>query len=82
MMFDEPVTSSVLQLQTINDVNGNPRRLFVRLVGDHVTAVVDSGKFSGAPEWARGRWPVTIVVPPAEYRRWAKMADKMAKEES
>lgn len=68
---------SVLHLCTKNDVNGNPRRLYVGLNSNgHVVRVTDEG-YEGRPSWVRalsdrGVWDVRIEITPKAYREWKK----------
>jgi hypothetical protein len=60
-----------------NDVNGNPRRAYLRIDNGTVTAVVDEG-YAGLGSISRAGYrtpkytPVRVTVTPGEYRDWVK----------
>lgn len=64
-------------LRTVNDRNGNPRRLWIMYgsLNGEMVKVRDEG-YAGHPRWA-GVEIMAINVPPSEYnriKRWAKEA--------
>ncbi len=59
----------VLYLRAVNDINGNPRRLFVLLENGIVKRVVDEG-YRGIPREFINYPIVAVDVTPTEYRKW------------
>ena len=64
----------LLHLKTKNDVNGNPRRLYVALLDGVILGVVNEGyQGSGAiPEaWKTegGNYPLDLDITPGQYQR-------------
>jgi hypothetical protein len=74
MNEDENVVS-ILHLGTLNDVNGNPRRLWLGLdKTGHVIKITDEG-YTGRPRWvreanSRGLWEFHTQVPTSTYDEW------------
>ena len=62
---------TVLYLCTSNDEYGNPRRLYVRVNGGRVEAVVDAER-DITPKWVDVWSTVRIIITPDEYQRWLK----------
>lgn len=65
----------VLHLCTKNDVNGNPRRLYVEILHGKPISVTREG-YGGIPERLSKLPIVRIDVTPAEYRKWRKFPNK------
>lgn len=62
----------ILHLRTVNDRNGNPRRLFIVCENGVPERVIDEG-YKGLPSELHGYPIVTIQIPPSEYKRWLKI---------
>jgi hypothetical protein len=63
------MTSVVLHLKAKNDVNGNPRRLFVLIENGEVRKVVNEG-YRGIPEELRDLPIIPINVTTSEFESW------------
>lgn len=61
----------IIKLNAGNDINGNPRRVFVRLVGNNVAAVVNEGHFGDID----GYGGITFAITPKEYRRLLRLGE-------
>ena len=72
------MTQIVLYLKTSNDVNGNPRRLYLPLdpyMGDPITHVIEEGYRgrAGLEENIDGGYEeIQIEVPVSEYKKWIR----------
>jgi len=63
------VSNVLLHLKAKNDVNGNPRRLFVLLENGEVRKVVNEG-YRGIPEELRALPIIPINVTTSEFESW------------
>jgi len=68
-------TCLVLHLCTKNDVNGNPRRLYVKVLHGSPVDVIKEGH-EGIPASIEGLPIIRVNVPHSEYKRWLKLKTK------
>ncbi len=65
-----------IYLRSKNDVNGNPRRLFLILDEEGIVDIVDErnrGTYALRDEYPEIKYPVVAVdIPPSEYKRLLK----------
>jgi len=66
------VSSVALHLKAKNDVNGNPRRLFVLIEDGCPKKVINEG-YRGIPEELRDLPIIPINVTTSEFESWKKM---------
>ena len=65
----------VLYLKAPNDINGNPKRLFV-VTDKGIIEKVIVENYNGMPEELKDLPRICIAITAGEYRRWRKRASE------